>query len=153
MSYKAISSHFVKETAKGFICQGSVEDSQGKVASMTGEGSTLKEASQAAIANSKEMLAALVSGNDRNSSQTNYYAPPATSHARNSNATNGKSKFNGGGTKPASPKQIELIEKIAYENGKNAEEVSRKKFGKSLMGLVGSEANIIINELKSKTEF
>lgn len=59
-----------------------------------------------------------------------------------------KSKFQGGGDKPASDKQTYLIQKLSEEAGKNADQLSLAKFGKSLSELTGREADSLIKYLK-----
>ena len=59
-----------------------------------------------------------------------------------------KSQFQGGGDKPATDKQIFLIQKLAEENGKDAKQLSLAKFGKSLSALMGREADLLIKSLK-----
>ena len=59
-----------------------------------------------------------------------------------------KSKFQGGGDKPASDKQTYLIQKLSEEVGKNADQLCLAKFGKSLSELTGREADSLIKYLK-----
>ena len=59
-----------------------------------------------------------------------------------------KSQFQGGGDKPATDKQIFLIQKLAEENGKDAKQLCLAKFGKSLSTLMGREADLLIKSLK-----
>lgn len=59
-----------------------------------------------------------------------------------------KSQFQGGGDKPASDKQIFLIQKLAEENGKDAKQLCLAKFGKLLSALMGREADLLIKSLK-----
>ena len=59
-----------------------------------------------------------------------------------------KSQFPGGGDKPATDKQIFLIQKLAEENGKDAKQLCLAKFGKSLSTLMGREADLLIKSLK-----
>lgn len=56
--------------------------------------------------------------------------------------------FNGGGSKPASTKQIDLAQQIAQEKGLSAERQSYKTFGKALARVTGSEINTLIRMLK-----
>jgi len=56
--------------------------------------------------------------------------------------------FNGGGSKPASAKQIGLAQQIAQEKGLSAERQSNKTFGKALARLTGGEINTLIRTLK-----
>ena len=59
-----------------------------------------------------------------------------------------KSQFQGGGDKPATDKQIFLIQKLAEESGKNAEQLCVAKCGKSLSALTGRGADSVIKYLK-----
>ena len=59
-----------------------------------------------------------------------------------------KSQFQGGGDKPATDKQIFLIQKLAEENGKDAKQLCLAKFGKSLSTLMGGKADLLIKSLK-----
>ena len=62
-----------------------------------------------------------------------------------------KSKFKGGGDKPASRSQLSLIRNKAQERGKNPEELAASRFGKRLQDLKGWEADSLIKELLTKT--
>ena len=58
-----------------------------------------------------------------------------------------KSKMNGGGNKPISEKQLNLIKTRASQKDTDAESLARNKFGKSLARLSGSEAHEMIGLL------
>lgn len=58
-----------------------------------------------------------------------------------------KAKMNGGGNKPISEKQLNLIKTKASQKDTDAESLARNKFGKSLAMLSGSEAHEIIGLL------
>lgn len=62
-----------------------------------------------------------------------------------------KSRFKGGGDKPASRSQLSLIRNKAQERGKNPEELAASRFGKRLQDLKGWEADSLIKELLMKT--
>ena len=62
-----------------------------------------------------------------------------------------KSKWNGGGNKPITQRQIDLIKRRAEECHTNADDLVRHKFGKSLPMLNGSEANEVIQHLKKES--
>ena len=62
-----------------------------------------------------------------------------------------KSRFKGGGDKPASWSQLSLIRNKAQERGKNPEELAASRFGKRLQDLKGWEADSLIKELLTKT--
>ena len=58
-----------------------------------------------------------------------------------------KSKMNGGGSKPISEKQLNLIKTRASQKDTDAESLARNRFGKSLTKLSGSEAHEMIGLL------
>ena len=58
-----------------------------------------------------------------------------------------KAKMNGGGNKPISEKQLNLIKTRASQKDTDADSLARNKFGKSLAKLSGSEAHEIIGLL------
>ncbi len=145
-----IETGYVTETKEGIICRALVENSDGKKATMLGTGSTLEVASQAAISNSKAQLAMLSGTNEP---QSTYYQGQSTNNQRNNNPMDDKSKFNGGGSKPASDKQINWIENSARKNGGSGDALAQEKFGKYIHQLTGSEAHELIGELKFPKPF
>lgn len=62
-----------------------------------------------------------------------------------------KSRFKGGGDKPASRSQLSLIRNKAQERGKNPEELAASRFGKQLQDIKGYEADSLIKELLTRT--
>lgn len=62
-----------------------------------------------------------------------------------------KSRFKGGGDKPASRSQLSLIRNKAQEQRRNPEELASSRFGKQLQDLKGWEADSLIKELLTKT--
>ncbi len=58
----------------------------------------------------------------------------------------------GGGRKPASAKQQNLIARLGLEKGQNPEALAMERFGKSLGDLHGSEADILIKSLNTRGE-
>ncbi|GAB7512886.1 hypothetical protein [Bilophila wadsworthia] len=62
-----------------------------------------------------------------------------------------KSRFKGGGDKPASRSQLSLIRNKAQERGKNPEELAASHFGKQLQDIKGYEADSLIKELLTRT--
>lgn len=60
-----------------------------------------------------------------------------------------KSRFKGGGDKPASQKQIFLIQKLSEKSGKNAEQICISTFEKQLSTLSGREAHSLIQYLSN----
>ena len=59
-----------------------------------------------------------------------------------------KQALNGGGSKPLSAKQSELIYSLAERKGADAHSLAMQMFGKSVQELQGSEANELIQSLK-----
>jgi len=59
-----------------------------------------------------------------------------------------KQALNGGGSKPLSAKQSELIYSLAERKGTDAQSLAMQMFGKSVQELQGSEANELIQSLK-----
>ncbi len=59
-----------------------------------------------------------------------------------------KQALNGGGSKPLSAKQSELIYSLAERKGVDAQSLAIQMFGKSVQELQGSEANELIQSLK-----
>ena len=62
-----------------------------------------------------------------------------------------KSRFKGGGDKPASRSQLSLIRNKAQAQRRNPEELASSRFGKQLQDLKGWEADSLIKELLIKT--
>lgn len=58
------------------------------------------------------------------------------------------SKLNGGGNKPASSKQTDLIEKLAHKQHTSADTLSQSMYNKPLQDLTGAEADAVIKKLK-----
>ncbi len=151
MSINNISVEFVAENAERIICSATVASPDGNKATMLGQGKDIDSASQAAINNSKAQLAML---SDTNEPQSTYYPSQATKRNQyNSNPMDDKSKFNGGGNKPASDKQINWIENSARKNGGSGDALAQEKFGKYIHQLTGSEAHELIGELKFPKPF
>lgn len=61
---------------------------------------------------------------------------------------NDKSKYAGGGDKPASEKQIGLLKKISHERNIDISATCKRQFGKNIHEIKGGEANILIKQLK-----
>ncbi len=151
MSLINISTDFVIESAEGIICRATVESNDGKKATMLGKGATLEVASQAAISNSKIQLAMLVC--ETQSQSIHNPGQESKKIQYNNNHTNDKTRFNGGGNKPASDKQIDWIENSARKKGSTGDNFAQEKFGKYLHNLSGAEAHQLIGELKYTKPF
>lgn len=114
----------------------------GKAFYGTGEGTTLEYAR----VNAEENLKTTVN---------NYLNKSKTSKTEYENGFNpktliSKDLLNGGGNKPISEKQLNLIKDKATQKSKNAENMSEEKFHKSLKDLTGGEADILIKQLLLK---
>lgn len=64
--------------------------------------------------------------------------------------TTDKSRFNGGGSKVASPKQREFVQDLAKKRGLSFNVLARERFDKHVEELMGSEVQQLIDELKSQ---
>ncbi len=151
MSLTSIMMNYVTKTEDSFICSATVESSDGTKATMLGQGKDIDTAMQTAISNSKMQLVTLSSAS---SSQPTYYpSQPSNNNHRNNNMMDNKSKFNGGGDKPASDKQISWIESSARKKGLSGDALAQEKFSKYMHQLSGAEAHKLIGELKFPKEF
>ena len=56
--------------------------------------------------------------------------------------------FNGGGTKPASEKQLTFISSLAQSEGKDPDELALEAFGKPVQELQGKQADALIKRMK-----
>lgn len=63
-------------------------------------------------------------------------------------STTSKDKLSGGGSKPISSKQKNLIQKMANEQNKNVDEVINAMFHKSINQLEGHEADSVIKSMR-----
>ena len=62
-----------------------------------------------------------------------------------------KSCYNGGGKKPISGKQLDLIKNLGEQHSQNPEKIARAKYGKPLGELCGMEASEMIQNLMGIT--
>lgn len=107
-----------------------------------GTGNTIKECQDQAQDN-LEALAKRWRDRDEPQSCINSYQ-----YNQNYIEHDGSSKFNGGGNKPISSSQINLIEKLGRERHVAPVEKSLEMFGKEINELRGGEANELIRLLK-----
>lgn len=56
--------------------------------------------------------------------------------------------FNGGGTKPASEKQLNFLCSLAQNDGKDPDELAQEAFGKPVQELQGKQADALIKKMK-----
>ena len=62
----------------------------------------------------------------------------------------GKTALNGGGDKPCSDSQVNLLHRCASERGVDPGQVVRNMYGKSIDELTGGEANQVIRAIKNR---
>ena len=144
-SYSAIDIDLVSHTCQGtachYICKATFKTDTGRSVSAMGEADNLQAASDRSQANASRLLQG-----DMPDAQTEAYPRQHTSQTPE--RPQDKAVYNGGGSKPASAKQIDLAQQIAQEKGQSAERQSNKTFGKALARLTGSEINTLIRTLK-----
>ena len=121
---------------KHYVCNCSMLI-DGQVFTDVGEGTSLDIAKQ----NSMHNLGKLVDGNNVDANITN--RPDTLSRTIN----NAKDRFHGGGNKPMSANQRNLICDKARKQYKNPETLAMEFAGKRFDRLTGSEANLIIKNL------
>lgn len=117
------------------------QDSSGRTVSALGEADNLQAASDRSQANATQLLHGYMPD-----TQTEAY--PRQHTVQPPERPQDKAVYNGGGSKPASAKQIDLAQQIAQEKGQSAERQSNKTFGKALARLTGGEINTLIRTLK-----
>lgn len=144
-SCSAIDIDLVSHTCQGaechYICKATLKTDTGRTVSALGEADNLQEASGRSQANAAQLLQGVAAD-----AQTEAY--PRQHTVQTPERPQDKAMFNGGGSKPASVKQIDLAQQIAQEKGLSAERQSNKTFGKALARLTGSEINTLIRTLK-----
>ena len=103
------------------------------------------------IAYKNAVCNAIISGNPHDSNMEKVIDIVPTkniAYSNNKNIEQDKAKMNGGGNKPISQKQIELINAMAEQQGETGNSISNKVWHKNLNKLSGSQANRLINDLK-----
>lgn len=144
-SCSAIAIDLVSHTCNGaechYICKATLKTGTGRTVSALGEADSLQEASDRSRTNASRLLQG-----DMPDAQTEAY--PRQRTVQTPERPQDKAVYNGGGSKPASTKQIDLAQQIAQEKGLSAERQSNKTFGKALARLTGSEINTLIRTLK-----
>lgn len=130
----------VSETEKGklYVCN-SEALIDGQKLSEAGEGPTLETARQ----NANKNLGNLVSKYEE---KTIGNIVKSGNSIANRNEIS-KEMLNGGGDKPISPRQKQLIYDRANQSGQDAENLARECYGKKLSEMTGSEANSLIRNL------
>lgn len=144
-SCSAIAIDLVSHTCNGaechYICKATLKTDTGRSVSALGEADNLQAASDRSQANASRLLQG-----DMPDTPTEAY--PRQRTVQTPERPQDKAVYNGGGSKPASAKQIDLAQHIAQEKGQSAERQSNKTFGKALARLTGSEINTLIRMLK-----
>lgn len=144
-SCSAIDIDLVSHTCNGaechYICKATLKTDTGRSVSALGEAGSLQAASDRSRANATRLLQG-----DMPDAQSETY--PRQHTVQTPERPQDKAVYNGGGSKPASAKQIDLAQQIAQEKGQSAERQSNKTFGKALARLTGSEINTLIRMLK-----
>lgn len=123
---------------KYFVCN-SEALVDGKMFSGTGEGSTLEKASE----NAKQNLAFVINNYDK-AHQPNVKAAQQPEKPK---AEIPKDALNGGGNRPISEKQINMIRDKAAKKYENPDELANLFYQKPLKNLTGAEANVLIRKL------
>lgn len=127
-----------------YIC--SAELRKGRLTVSTpGEGRTLEEAMNAARDNAFASWERLENMSSSQSFQE-------SSEQKKSHRESSLEKFNGGGSKPASPRQQNLIQKLAEERGVELYYFVQQICGVDLRNLTGADANKLIKQLKSRAQ-
>ena len=134
-------SHTCHDSTCHYICKATFKTDTGRSVSALGEADNLQAASDMSQANASRLLQG-----DMTDAQSDAYLPQRT--VQTPERPQDKAMFNGGGSKPASAKQIDLAQQIAQEKGQSAERQSNKTFGKALARLTGGEINTLIRTLK-----
>lgn len=126
----------VSETEKGklYVCN-SEALIDGQKLSEVGEGQTLETARQ----NANKKLGSLV---------RKYEEKITGNIVKSGNAITNRNEIpKGGGDKPISPRQKQLIYDRANQSGQDADNLARECYGKKLSEMTGSEANSLIRNL------
>lgn len=110
---------------------------EGNTYSASGTGKSLEEAER----NAYEKLRGCIS-------PSKSYPPNFAQRINETHLQSEKEDLNGGGSKQISDKQKSLIATLCKNNHINLENLILKRFTKRIDDLIGSEANMIIRELK-----
>ena len=150
-SCSAIDIDLVSHTCQGaechYICKSTLKTGTGRTVSALGEADTLQAASESSRANATRLLQNQLAASNYAATQSHWDDAPTHSKGPQ-DRSHDKAILNGGGSKPASSKQVGLVKKIAQEQRQSAEALSYRDFGKDLAQLTGAEINILIRTLK-----
>ena len=91
-----------------------------------------------------------IPGNNQQKSNNQYGTTAGRQSTQSVANQDNKAKLNGGGSKPASPKQKELIQDIANDKKINLDSFLDSHFQKNIESLTGAEANQAIKKMKER---
>ena len=150
-SWSDINTDMIARTCNGadcqYICKTTLKTHSGRIVSALGEADTLQAASDTSRTNATRLLQTQLAASNDAATQSHWDDAPSHSQGPQDRPQD-KAMLNGGGSKPASPKQVGLVKKIAQEKGQSAEALSYRDFGKDLAQLTGAEINTLIRTLK-----
>jgi DNA replication protein DnaC len=153
MSIKRIETKLVSQSQKEWICSATMETEAGYRVTKLGQGDSLQQAEDRAVRHATDAIAFLENACEYN--ETSLQSQHRTSRSSSGASyqqyqaqTEDKSRFNGGGSKQASEKQLGLIEQLAQKKRCDAEYACRGEFGVGLNQITGAQANQLIKSLK-----
>jgi DNA replication protein DnaC len=153
MSIKRIETKLVSQSQKEWICSATMETEAGYRVTKLGQGDSLQQAEDCAVRHATDAIAFLENACEYN--ETSLQSQHRTSRSSSGASyqqyqaqTEDKSRFNGGGSKQASEKQLNLIEQLAQKKRCDAEYACRGEFGIGLNQITGAQANQLIKSLK-----
>ncbi|XUD94355.1 DRBM domain-containing protein [Oleidesulfovibrio alaskensis] len=153
MSIKRIETKLVSQAQNEWICSATMETETGYRVTKLGQGDSLQQAEDRAVRHATDAIAFLENACEYN--ETSLQSQHRTSRSSSGASyqqyqaqTEDKSRFNGGGSKQASEKQLNLIEQLAQKKRCDAEYACRGEFGIGLNQITGAQANQLIKSLK-----
>jgi hypothetical protein len=153
MSIKRIETKLVSQSQNEWICSATMETEAGYRVTKLGQGDSLQQAEDRAVRHATDAIASLENASEYNeislqSQHRKSRSSSGTSYQKHQAQTEDKSRFNGGGSKQASEKQLGLIEQLAQKKRCDAEYACREEFGIGLNQITGAQANQLIQSLK-----
>ena len=128
------------------ICSAEIIDEKFKASSI-GEGATIDEASCNAKKNALIEMSYLKNKNNQDINSNTIIAKSNVIENTNNYSNQDKNRFNGGGSKPASEKQKNMILDKCKKKGINIEAFAREN-GVSLKNMTGAGANKLIKQIE-----
>ena len=128
------------------ICSAEIIDEKFKASSI-GEGSTIDEASCNAKKNALIEMSYLKNKNNQDINSNTIIAKSSVIENINNYSNQDKNRFNGGGSKPASEKQKNMILDKCKKKGIDIEAFAREN-GVSLKNMTGAGANKLIKQIE-----